>query len=73
MDEGHQRAVRTRPRLFVDQPHAVLLEAGQRRRDVGDGERDVVQAGAAPLQDLVLASLLLVASSSSSADLALAG
>ena len=40
------------PRLLVDQPHAARLELRQRRVDVVDAQRDVMQARAALLDEL---------------------
>ncbi len=49
MDERHQRVFRAWPRLLIHQPHTFRLELRQRRLDVVDAKRDVVDAGAASL------------------------
>src|SRR5688572_3168316 len=49
MDEGHQRALGTRPRLIVDQPHPASLQLRERRPDVVDAERHMMEAWAALL------------------------
>ena len=47
MDERDRRAFRAWPRLFVDHPDAARPELGDRRVDVVDPQRDVVEAGTA--------------------------
>ena len=49
MNERDQRAFGARPRLLIDQPHAARLQLRQRRGDVVDPQRDVVQPGPALL------------------------
>src|SRR3954470_11966288 len=43
MNEGDQRSVGTRARTLIDQPDAPLFQACERRREVVDAQRDVVQ------------------------------
>ena len=50
MHERHQRAFRAGPRLFVDEPRAARFELRERRADVLDPQRDVMQAGAPLLE-----------------------
>ena len=52
VDERDQRAFGAGPRLLVDQPRAAGLQLRQRRADVVDAQRDVVQARAALLDEL---------------------
>ena len=52
MDERDERAFGARPRLLVDQPDAARLQLRERRRDVVDAQRDVMQAGPALLEVL---------------------
>src|SRR4051812_42215751 len=44
MDEGDERAFRTRTRLLVNQPDTARLDLRQRSVNVVDPQRDVVQA-----------------------------
>src|SRR5471030_1095214 len=50
VQERHQRAFGAGPRLFVDEPHAARLELRERRANVLDPQRDVMQAGAPLLE-----------------------
>ena len=59
-----------RPRLLVDQAHAVRLEPRQRRHDVVHAQRDVVQARSPLLEISGDRRVPAVASRSSSADFA---
>src|SRR5258705_5333050 len=52
MDEGHERAFGARPRLVVHEPDAARLQLRQRGADVGDAQRNVVEARTAPLDVL---------------------
>src|SRR5690606_18522084 len=52
MDERDERVVRTGTRNFVDQAHAFGLQLRERRDDVVDAKRDVVEAGSAPGDEL---------------------
>ena len=52
MDERDERAVRAGPRLLVDQPHAARLQLRERRVDVVDAQRDVMEPGPALLDEL---------------------
>ena len=68
VNERDQRAFGARPRLLVDQPDAARLQVRERRVDVVDAQRDVMQAGAALLDELGDRRIGAVASSSSSVD-----
>ena len=46
MDEGHERSVCALPRDLVDQANASLLQACQGGADVGDAQREMVDARA---------------------------
>src|SRR3954466_3470683 len=43
MNEGDQRSVGTGARTLIDQPDTPLFQACERRREVVDAQRDVVQ------------------------------
>src|SRR5437660_9855085 len=49
MDKCHEGAMRTRAWRLVDQPHAAGFQLSQDEGDVVDTKRDVVQAGATPV------------------------
>ena len=52
MNERHQRAFRSGPRRFIDEPDAPRFELREGRSDVVHPERDVVDAGASFLEVL---------------------
>ena len=52
VNERDQRAFGAGPRLLVDQPDAARAQVRERRLDVVDAQRDVMQAGAALLDEL---------------------
>ena len=49
MDEGHDGAVGARPGFLIDEPDMALSQLGQGPADVVHAQRDVMQAGPAPL------------------------
>ena len=50
MDERDQRALGTRPRLLVDEPHAARPQLRERGADVFHAQRDVMEPRAALLR-----------------------
>src|SRR6188508_579151 len=50
MDEGDQGALRSRPRLFIDQSNPARLQLRESRGDIVDTERDVMNARSALLE-----------------------